>query len=440
MKKENIAIIGAGAAGCFAAVEVKRQMPDAEVVVFESGSRPLAKVAITGGGRCNLTNTFRRVSQQAGGLKEVYPRGDKLMRRALAAFSQKDCWDWFEREGVRLVAQDDECVFPQSQDAMQIVGTLIRLMERLGVVLRLRHRVGSIEHLEDGYRLTFASSGKEQVFAPSGTEHEEAATFRADKVIVTVGGKPSIRGFEMLAPLGLKIVPPVPSLFTFNIAGHWHTDLMGCVVENATVTLAGTKLKAAGPLLLTHWGMSGPAILRLSSYAARTLAENDYKGTLVVNWLGGLNDEEARALLQHIAAENPRKLISSTPPPGLTSRFWQSLLKRYSILPTEIGTLPPVGGSWKGASKKQFSRLVTALTADEHEITGRCAFKEEFVTCGGVDLKEINPNTMECRHHPGLFFAGEVLDLDAVTGGFNLQAAWSTAYVAAQHLAKVHAE
>lgn len=426
----KVAIIGAGAAGCFAAIEVKRQCPDAEVVVFESGSRPLAKVAITGGGRCNLTNTFNCVNQQAGGLKEVYPRGDKLMRRALTAFSQKDCWDWFEREGVRLVAQDDECVFPQSQDAMQIVRTLTRLMERHGVELRLRHRVSSIEHLEDGYRITFADVRGQADVAP----------FLADKVLVTVGGKPSMHGFEMLAPLNLKIVPPVPSLFTFNIAGHWHTDLMGCVVENAVATLAGTKLKASGPLLLTHWGMSGPAILRLSSYAARTLAENDYKGTLVVNWLGGLNDEETRTLLQRIAADNPRKFISSTPPPGLTSRFWQSLLKRHSILPTEIGTLPPVGGSWKGASKKQLSRIVTALTADEHKITGRCAFKEEFVTCGGVDLKEINPNTMESRQHLSLFFAGEVLDLDAVTGGFNLQAAWSTGYVAAQHIAIVHAE
>lgn len=412
----KVAIVGAGAAGCFAAIEAKRQCPDAEVVVFESASRPLAKVAITGGGRCNLTNTFRRVSQQAGGLKEVYPRGDKLMRRALSAFSQKDCWEWFEREGVRLVAQDDECVFPQSQDAMQIVRTLTRLMERYGVELRLRHRVTRIEHLEAQYRITLADAGITPILA--------------DKVLVTVGGKPSMHGFEMLAPLGLKIVPPVPSLFTFNIAGHWHTDLMGCVVENASVTLAGTKLKAAGPLLLTHWGMSGPAILRLSSYAARTLAERDYRGTLVVNWLGGLNDEEARALLQHIAAENPRKLISSTPPSGLTARFWERLLERSLGIVAADAQVP----RWAELGKKQLSRLVTALTADEHEITGRCAFKEEFVTCGGVDLKEINPGTMESRRHPGLFFAGEVLDIDALTGGFNLQAAWATGYVAAQHI------
>lgn len=416
-----IVIIGAGAAGCFAAIETKRRNPDARVIVCEGGTRPLAKVAITGGGRCNLTNTFNRVSQQAGGLKEVYPRGDKLMRRALAAFSQKDCWEWFEREGVRLVAQDDECVFPQSQDAMQIVRTLTRLMERYGVELRLRHRVTRIEYLDAQYRIALADAGITPILA--------------DKVIVTAGGKPSARGFEMLAPLGLKIEAPVPSLFTFNIEGRWHTTLMGCVVENAQATLAGTKLKASGPLLLTHWGMSGPAILRLSSYAARTLAENDYKGTLVVNWMGGMTDEAARDTLRQLAADNARKLVTTTPPSGLTTRFWQSLLVRYGIvteaaLAGEESTIP----RWAELGKKQFSRIVTALIADEHRITGRCAFKEEFVTCGGVSLSEINPNTMESRKHSGLYFAGEILDVDAVTGGFNLQAAWSMAYVAAQHI------
>lgn len=412
----TIAIVGAGAAGCFAAIHVKCQRPDARVIVCESGARPLAKVAITGGGRCNLTNTFNRVNQQAGGLKEVYPRGDKLMRRALAAFSERDTWEWFEREGVRLVAQDDECVFPQSQDAMQIVRTLTRLMEHHGVELHLRHRVTSIEHFDSSYRLTLADSGISPICA--------------DRVIVTAGGKPSMRGFDMFTPLGLKIVCPVPSLFTFNIAGHWHTSLMGCVVENAVVTLAGTKHRAAGPLLLTHWGMSGPAILRLSSYAARTLAEREYKGCLVVNWLGGMNDEDARLLLQRIAASNPRKLITSTSPEGLTARFWEQLVERsFGVVPADANV-----PRWAELGKKQLSRLVTALTADTHEITGRCAFKEEFVTCGGVDLKEVNPNTMESRKHPGLFFAGEILDIDALTGGFNLQAAWSTGYVAAQNI------
>lgn len=419
----TIAIVGAGAAGCFAAIQVKRQRPDAHVVVLEGGARPLAKVAITGGGRCNLTNTFARVNQQAGGLKEVYPRGDKLMRRALSAFSPSDCWSWFEREGVRLVAQDDECVFPQSQDAMQIVGTLTRLMDRLGVDLRLRHRVSSIEHNGEGYALSFADPA--------------TAALHAERVIITAGGKPSSRGFDMIAPLGLKVEAPVPSLFTFNLGGHWHTSLMGIVVEDASVQLAGTKLRASGPLLLTHWGMSGPAILRLSSYGARLLAERSYRATLIVNWMGGRSDDEVRALLHEMASANARKLITTTPPSGLTARFWAALLLRYGIvseaaLAGDERSIP----RWAELGKKQAARIVTALTADAHDVTGRCAFKEEFVTCGGVALSEVNPNTMESRKHPGLFFAGEYLDIDAVTGGFNLQAAWSTGYVAATNAAK----
>lgn len=414
----NVTIVGAGAAGCFAAIELKRRRPDATVIVCEGASRPLAKVAITGGGRCNLTNTFAEVES----LTSVYPRGDKLMRRALSAFSERDTWEWFEREGVRLVAQEDQCVFPQSQDAMQIVGTLTRLMRELGVCLLIRHKVQRITHEADGYHLTMTDASLSPIVA--------------DSVLVTAGGQPRESGFTMLDTLGLKIVPPLPSLFTFNIAGQWHTSLMGCVVENASVTLAGTKHKAAGPLLLTHWGMSGPAILRLSSYAARTLAERDYQGSIVINWLGTMNDEEARALLQRMSADNPRKHITSTPPPGLTSRFWQTLLERYGLAEfTQGGQTLLCKFRWAEMGKKQMSRLVTALTADTHTLTGRCAFKEEFVTCGGVDLKEINPGTMESRKHPGLHFAGEVLDLDAVTGGFNLQAAWSTGYVAATHIA-----
>lgn len=409
----KVIIIGAGAAGCFAAIHIKRQRPDAEVTVFESASRPLAKVAITGGGRCNLTNTFAEVDHLAA----VYPRGDKLLRRALSTFSHQDTWQWFEQEGVPLVAQDDQCVFPQSQDAMQIVNTLTALMRKHGITLLTRHKVRSISHEDDGYHITFADQQCQPVIA--------------DRILVTAGGQPRAKGFDMLAPLNLRIEAPVPSLFTFNLSGHWHTGLMGCVVEHTTVTLASTKHKAAGPLLLTHWGMSGPAILRLSSYAARLLAERDYQGKLVVNWLDGATDDEARQMLQNISACHSKKLITTTPPQGLTARFWQALLERYSIISPSEGTLIP---RWAELGKKQLSRIVTALTADIHEITDRCAFKEEFVTCGGVSLKEINPGTMEARQHPGLFFAGEVIDIDALTGGFNLQAAWSTAFVAAQHI------
>lgn len=418
-------IIGGGAAGCFAAIALKRACPRCEVIVVESGMRPLAKVAITGGGRCNLTNTFAAVPGGAtgGSLATVYPRGDKLMRRALSALSERDVWEWFEAEGVRLVAQDDHCVFPASQDAMQIVNTLIRLMRTLGVTLLTRHRVALIESL-DRYRITFTDPA--------------LAPLEADSVIVTTGGHPRPSGFDMLAPLGLKIVAPAPSLFSFNLSGEWHKALMGIVVEGAVVTLAGTRFKASGPLLLTHWGMSGPAILRLSSYAARHLAEAQYKGRLVVNWLGGTTDEEARAQLRDMAAAHPQKQVVSTPPAlataptkgetdRLTTRHWRALLGRAGISETL---------RWNEIGKKQMGRLATVLTADVHDITGRCASKDEFVTCGGVALTEINPATMEARRYPGLYFAGEVLDIDALTGGFNLQAAWSTGWVAAKKCAE----
>lgn len=402
----RIAIIGAGAAGCFCAINVKRLMPGVQVDIYEAGTRALAKVAITGGGRCNLTNTFREVSD----LAHVYPRGDKLMRRALTAFSQEDTWEWFEREGVRLVAQDDECVFPVSQDAMEIVNTLLRLIHKLGIGLHLRHRITSISKTDNGYDIG------------------EGLT--ADCVVVTTGGHPRQSGFDMLAPLGLKIVPPLPSLFTFNVAGNWHQQLMGTVVENATVSITGTKFRAQGALLLTHWGMSGPAILKLSSYAARHLADNGYKATIAVNWMGESNEEEVRSLITDMMTRNAQKLVTNVYPTHLTSRHWINLLERSSI---------PTTQRWGALNKKHINRLATTLTADIHEVTGRCHFKEEFVTCGGVSLKEININTMESRKHPGLFFAGEVLDVDAITGGFNLQAAWSMGFVVANSL-KLHIE
>lgn len=392
----RVAIIGAGAAGCFCAINIKRMHRDCDVEIFEAGTRPLAKVAVTGGGRCNLTNSFRNIKN----LSEAYPRGDKLMRRALSAFSQEDTMEWFEREGVALVTQDDECVFPQSQDAMEIVNTLLRLCRKEGVQIRLRARV-NIYKEEGGYRVG------ESLF---------------DKVVVTVGGCPKISKLDFLSSLNLEIVHPVPSLFTFNISGDWHQRLMGTVVEDAVVSLAGTKHKSRGALLLTHWGMSGPAILKLSSYAARHLADNAYKGTITINWCGGRNEEDVRQQLSQMMQANAQKMVTNVYPTHLTQAHWLVMLERAGV---------PATQRWGALNKKHINRLVTTLTADVHQITGRCHFKEEFVTAGGVALSNINIKTMECKQHPGLFFAGEVLDVDAITGGFNLQAAWSMAYVVA---------
>lgn len=399
--RRDVAIIGAGAAGCFCAVELARLRPDWDITVHEAGPKPLAKVAVTGGGRCNLTNSFAGITD----LSQAYPRGHRLMKRLFHVFDHQDTWNWFESEGVPLVLQDDRCVFPQSQDAMQIVGTLLERMRETGVRLKTGHRLVG---LAPGWRLTFADGSEE----------------KADYVVITTGGSPRRNGLGFLDPLELEIIEPVPSLFTFKVPGA-PRDLMGTVVKDVSVSLPGTKFKAGGPLLVTDWGFSGPAILRLSSYAARHLAGCGYRAPLLVNWMNDTEDS-VRSLLGRFLREHPQKQLSSIYPEVLTGRLWTCLLERAQLRPdlryAELGT-------------KGLNRLVAVLTADPYGIEGKAAFKEEFVTCGGVSLSEINPNTLEAKRFPGLYFAGEVLDIDAVTGGFNLQAAWTGGYVIARSLA-----
>ena len=483
----KIAIIGAGAAGCFCAIELKRRMPSASVDVFEAGPKALAKVAVTGGGRCNLTNSFEGISS----LSAAYPRGEKLMKRLFRSFDHNDTVRWFENEGVRLVLQEDHCYFPASQDAMEIVNTLLTGMRRAGVTLHTHRRVSGICPIPSGgYSLAFASAADfprsdlaagastlrqaqcpagsatqacvipsavaelcrttnsatisavsntsvaEPVEAPTPVEAPapvvqhisptiEAPTVRDyafDIVVVTTGGSPKLSGLGMLDGLGLEIVPPVPSLFTFNLPGSPVRELMGTVVENASASLSGTKFKASGPLLITHWGMSGPAILKLSSYAARYLADNEYTATLSVNWFGEQSEQSVRETLAGMSSANKQKLIINTHPSFLPSRLWTYLILKCGIREDS---------RWAELGSKGMNRLVNTLINDEYQIRGKSRFKEEFVTCGGVALSNINPSTLECKHRPGLYFAGEVLDVDAITGGFNLQAAWTMAHTVA---------
>ena len=383
----KIAVVGAGAAGCFCAIELKRRLPSSTVDVFESSRKPLAKVAITGGGRCNLTNSFEGISS----LDEAYPRGDKLMRRVFSCFSHKDTWNWFSKEGVKLVLQEDNCVFPASQDAMQIVNLLLTRM--VGVSVHTGIKVESVKSLLDEY----------------------------DNVVVTTGGSPSPEGFRMLEGLDLEIVPPVPSLFTFNLPDSPVRELTGTVVEKTSVSLAGTKFRAGGPLLITHWGMSGPAILKLSSYAARNLAESGYIATLLVNWTGD-DEAQVRETLSLISRDNPAKLVVNSHPGPIPSRLWVYLVSKARIRDD---------ARWSEIGSKGMNKLTDILINDTYQVKGRSQFKEEFVTCGGVALSNIDYKTLECKKHPGLYFAGEVLDVDAITGGFNLQAAWSMGYRAA---------
>ena len=439
---KRIAIIGAGAAGCYCAAQLRQMKADAEITVFEAGSKPLAKVAITGGGRCNLTNDFEGIRS----LADAYPRGERLMKRALKAFSQHDTISWFTAQGVPCVLQDDHCWFPQSQDAMDVVRALLRAMK--GVELRLNTKVVSICEGPSAEGIYFSGlRPKNQIpsaiATPARACHYEPSSYHTkpsschserseestgylvngepfDAVVVTTGGA---QRFPFLEGLGLEIVEPVPSLFTFNVPDKGLRALMGLVVE-VQVGLQGTAFKAEGPLLITDWGLSGPAALKLSSYAARYLAENGYQGTVGINWLSA-NEGEVRARLQEASARNPQKQVSNTP--LLQARLWEHLVQRAGLRP-DI--------RWAELGSKGLNRLTAVLTNDTYPVSGKSKFREEFVTAGGVALSQLDLGTLECKTHPGLYFAGEVLDVDAITGGFNLQAAWSTAVLCARALSQ----
>lgn len=394
-------IIGGGAAGCFAAIEVARRCPDARVAVLERGSRPLAKVAITGGGRCNITNSFADVQS----LERVYPRGHRLMKRLLYRFGPEDTFAWFEREGVELVTQDDGCVFPKSQNAMQVVNCLLYLMRKLGVCIMTETRALGIIPDGDGYRI-----------------ETNGGTMGARRVIVTIGGQPGGRGYGLLEGLDIGLVDCVPSLYGLCVDDGSLRELTGTVIDDAVVSLTGTKLWAEGPLLITHWGLSGPAVLKLSSYAARILAERDYRADIMVRWLRG-DREEIADKLRDLAAGAWGKQLHNVYPRELNGRLWLHLLRRAKL---------DGGMRWGALGDRERGRLVNVLAGDMYHVVGKNRFKEEFVTCGGVALSCLKYDTLETKSHRGLFFAGEAMDVDAVTGGFNLQAAWTTGYVAAQ--------
>ncbi len=407
----NIAIIGGGAAGYFAAVNIMEMAPSSQVTIYEAASRSLAKVAVSGGGRCNLTNSFEEVAD----LRQVYPRGAKLMKSVFRTFDHVSTQRWFEERGVELVTQSDQCIFPASQDAQQIVSTLMGLALELGVVVKHSHRVERIERRGggEGYTISFRDA--------------KLADRDFDSVVVTTGGSPRVEGFEMFCELELPIVSPVPSLFSFNIPDDPITQLMGTVVDPARVSLRGSRLKSSGALLITHWGVSGPAVLKLSSHGARELKERGYNGVVAINWLNDRGQEEVLEELQRFIANNGAKMVTTLNPFGLTSRLWCELLRRASI--SEERRCAELGS-------KGVNRLVEVLTGDEYQVSGKSTFKEELVTCGGVSLKAIDYSSMEAKRYPNLYFAGEVLDVDAVTGGFNLQAAWSMAYVVAKSITK----
>lgn len=416
----HIAIIGGGAAGFFAAIEAKRNFPQADITIFEKNSKVLAKVEITGGGRCNLTNSFDNISD----VKQAYPRGHKLMKRLFKRFDHHDAYQWFEEHGVPLVTQDDQCVFPQSQDSHSIIDCLTDTAKGLGVKILCNHCLAAITRQEDG-RLVLdfkVAKGKGGVRTEATAERRQLVF---DRVAITSGGHPKLASFEYLAQLGHAIEPPIPALFTFNIADKTFKSLMGTVVEPVYTCIPGTKLKAEGPLLITHWGMSGPAVLKLSSHAARHLQENNYQVKIAVNWVYESNHSLVEENIRGIIAANPQKQLASIRPYDLPSRLWLYLIQKMGYAAEK---------KWSELGKKGCNLLIETLTNDLYQVNGKGAFKEEFVTCGGISLSSVDLHTLESKVCQHLFFAGEVLNIDAITGGFNLQAAWTTGYVVGQHI------
>ncbi|MBQ8009822.1 MAG: aminoacetone oxidase family FAD-binding enzyme [Bacteroidaceae bacterium] len=385
------AIIGGGAAGFFLAICLKEMQPEMEVSIFERSKRVLRKVEVSGGGRCNCTNSFLEVKD----LQSVYPRGHRLLKRLFKQFDHTDAYRWFEGRGVPLVTQEDQCVFPRSQDSHSIINLFLHEAKRLNINIITDTYIQSLSQLSD-----------------------------FDYICITTGGQPQQSGLDWLHH---PIEKPVPSLFTFNINDAALRALMGTVVENATAMIPGTKLRASGALLITHWGMSGPCILRLSSYAARLLSEHDYRLPLSVNWTNS-TEADIHQELDLIRQQHPQKQLQSIRPFSLPQRLWNYLLEKSL---KGRGEAP-----WGSLNQKEQNRLVNTLMNDTYQIAGRAAFKDEFVTCGGISLSAVNPSTLESRLTPHLYFAGEVLDIDGVTGGFNFQAAWTTAYTVAKAISE----
>ncbi|WP_333379840.1 NAD(P)/FAD-dependent oxidoreductase [Microcoleus sp. B4-D4] len=411
----KITVIGGGAAGFFSAITCAKTYPHARVTLLEAGRQLLAKVRISGGGRCNVTHACF----DPGVLVQNYPRGGKALRGAFTRFQPRDTVDWFASHGVKLKTEEDGRMFPITDDSGTIVNCLIRAAEDAGVKIRTGDAVVSVT------KLTGNNAECEQGdIAPTDEtrfeiELKSGERFKCDRILLATGSNPS--GYKWAKELGNTVELPVPSLFTFNISDSRIKDLAGISVPNAKVKLPGAKLEQSGPLLITHWGLSGPAVLKLSAWGARFLHDRHYKTSVLINWLPQYNAEVLRQQLLAVKSQLSHRSIASSCPFPIPRRLWERLTSSIGIDEQK---------RWADLSNKILDRLLLELIQGEYQIAGKGAFKEEFVTCGGVNLKEVDFKTMESRRCPGLFFAGEILDIDGVTGGFNFQSAWTTAWLA----------
>jgi len=401
--RHEVLILGGGAAGFFAAIACAEHNPAARVRILEKGKEVLGKVKISGGGRCNVTNGCFEPAEVA----KNYPRGGKALLGPFHRFCTGDTMQWFESRGVELKIEDDGRVFPVSDDSQTIIDSLLDSAGKAGVELIRNTRAEQIYPPEEpGQRWKVMTGTGEAFFA--------------DKVLVASGSSTPV--WEMIRRLGHHIVPPAPSLFTFNVKDPRIEGLQGLSVPYAQVRIAATGFKAEGPLLITHWGFSGPAILRLSAWAARELHKMDYRFQIGINWAFPLNINELQEKLFDFKDKNARKSFSKINPLGMPQRLWK-----------QLGGIPDQ--EWGMQGKKSLIQLAGELTSGKFSVSGKSTFKEEFVTAGGVDLNEVDFKSFESRIHKGLYFAGEVLDIDALTGGFNFQAAWTGGWIAGQAMA-----
>lgn len=408
----QIVIIGGGASGFMAAITAAESNPDANIIILEKNKTVLNKVRVSGGGRCNVTH-------QPLDLRffiKNYPRGEKFLRKLLSRFDAQATVDWFESRGVKLKTEADGRMFPTTDSSQTIIDCLLRAARNLNIEIRTSINVKSFAWSD-----TESGSGFSILL-----DSEDAVA--ADKLLIATGGHPKSSGFSWISAHDHLIVEPFPSLFTFNVPDGYLLPLAGVAVQDAHVKIIGTKHEWRGPVMLTHWGFSGPAILKLSAWGARDLAALDYHFNFRINWLPEMNEQQVREFLIGEKTNTPKQQIVSHTRFGLPMRLWKAFAEKSEINETL---------RWSEATNKVLNRMAELLTNSQFEVKGKSTYKEEFVTCGGVALSDINQETLESKKVPGLYFSGEVLDVDGITGGFNFQNAWTTGFVVGKGISKI---
>jgi len=406
MNQKKLIVIGGGAAGFFAAINAVERNPRLKTMIVEKSGKLLSKVKVSGGGRCNVTHACFSIAEMI----KKYPRGEKFLKRAFHQFFTTDTIEWFEKRNVKLKTEPDGRMFPESNSSETIINCLMHEANKFHVEILMNREIVKIEKTSDRFQLTT----------------KDNSVLIADLVCVACGGFPKSSQYNWLTALGHTFESPVPSLFTFNIPNNSISQLMGISVENAEVKINGTKFLQQGPILITHWGLSGPAILKLSAFAARQLSNMHYDFSISVNWIAGFHENLVLEKLKLIRYQFASKRMSNKNPFNLPQRLWEYHLEQCGIN-LEI--------RWADLPAKQQNQLAKQLCAQQFHVKGKTTFKEEFVTAGGIKLNEVNAKTMESTIVPGLFFAGEILDVDGITGGFNFQNAWTTGWIAASSIA-----